>query len=191
MLKIKSEAERPKSEWLTVREGKPAVRMLLRPVGPVVRAVARQYAQEQLQRRPDAGLVTSAETGFAYSVGLIAAGIEAWEGIGDASGEPVDPTPDLVAALLADDDNEDIFNVLEAQYVYPSLKMDKEKNASARSPTGGGVSAERNTVGTARAGAKPARKSSTGRKPSKGARLGNSSSPAKDRSGRGSAERTR
>ncbi len=71
----------------------------------------------------------------------------AWEGIGDADGKPIDPSPEAIDALL---DVWPIFEAFQLTYVSQGLLLEQEKNASAPSPNGpsGGAS------GTA----KPARK---------------------------------
>jgi hypothetical protein len=59
--------------------------------------------------------------------------ITAWEGVGDEDGNPVEPSPERVDALL------DLWPFAEAfqrLYLGPALLLDEEKNASALSPTG-------------------------------------------------------
>jgi hypothetical protein len=59
--------------------------------------------------------------------------ITEWDGVGDEDGNPVEPSPERVDALL------DLWPMAEAfQRVYlgPALLLDEEKNVSALSPTG-------------------------------------------------------
>ena len=56
-----------------------------------------------------------------------------WDGVGDQDGNPVEPSPERVDALL------DLWPIAEAfqrLYLGPALLLDEEKNASALSPTG-------------------------------------------------------
>jgi hypothetical protein len=70
-----------------------------------------------------------------------------WEGIGDADGKPIDPSPEAIDALL---DVWPIFEVFQLTYVSKGLLLEREKNGSALSPNGPSAGAS----GTA----KPARK---------------------------------
>jgi hypothetical protein len=70
-----------------------------------------------------------------------------WEGIGDADGNPIDPTPEAIDALL---DVWPIFEAFQLTYVSKGLLLEQEKNASALSPSGPSAGAS--------ATAKPARK---------------------------------
>ncbi|MGN6550638.1 MAG: hypothetical protein ACTHJ3_12195, partial [Pararhizobium sp.] len=71
----------------------------------------------------------------------------AWEGVGDADGTAIDPSPESIDALL---DIWPIFEAFQLTYVSKGLRLEQEKNASALSPIGPSVGAS--------ATAKPARK---------------------------------
>ncbi len=79
-----------------------------------------------------------------------------WEGIGDADGNPIDPTPEAIDALL---DVWPIFEAFQLTYVSKGLLLEQEKNASALSPNGpsAGASATAKPAHPARAASKPAR----------------------------------
>lgn len=89
--------------------------------------------------------------------------IVAWTGVGDAAGNAVEPTPDLVDELLNASDA--VYRAFDTNYVGPALDLEAEKNVS--SPGAGGTSGK-GAGTTARAAAKPAksaRASSTRAKP--------------------------
>jgi len=57
----------------------------------------------------------------------------AWEGIGDADSNPIDPSPDAIDALL---DIWPIFEAFQLTYVSKGLLLEQEKNFSAPLPSG-------------------------------------------------------
>ena len=59
--------------------------------------------------------------------------IVAWEGIGDADGSPIDPSPEAIDAFL---DIWPAFEAFQTSYVAKALLLDAEKNGSAPLPTG-------------------------------------------------------
>ena len=56
-----------------------------------------------------------------------------WEGVGDASGDPVPVTPEGIDALL---DIWPIFEAFQTRCLAPHLMLEQEKNVSSPSPTG-------------------------------------------------------
>ena len=56
-----------------------------------------------------------------------------WEGVGDADGTAIAPTPERIDALL---DLYPLFQAWETHYVGKGLALELEKNASAPSPSG-------------------------------------------------------
>lgn len=56
-----------------------------------------------------------------------------WEGVGDASGNPVPVTPEGIDALL---DIWPIFEAFQTRILAPHLMLEQEKNVSSPSPTG-------------------------------------------------------
>ena len=87
------------------------------------------------------------ERAVAFAKALARRAVLAWEGIGDAGGTSIEPTPEAIDALL---DIWPIFEAFQLTYVSMGLLLEQEKNASAPSPTGPSAGA--------RATAKPARK---------------------------------
>lgn len=59
--------------------------------------------------------------------------IIAWEGVGDEDGNPIDPTPERIDALL---DVWPIFERFQTAYVAKGMLLASEKNGSAPSPNG-------------------------------------------------------
>ena len=73
------------------------------------------------------------ERAVAFAKALARRAVLAWEGIGDADGNPIDPSADAIDALL---DIWPIFEAFQLTYVSKGLLLEQEKNVSALSPTG-------------------------------------------------------
>ena len=73
------------------------------------------------------------ERAVAFAKALARRAVLAWEGIGDADGNPIDPGPEAIDALL---DIWPIFEAFQLTYVSKGLLLEQEKNVSALSPTG-------------------------------------------------------
>ena len=107
----------------------PGVRVCLAPLttalmvsarnDPAVEALGEDVAEE------DRALV------FAKAIARRA--LLGWEGVGDADGQPVDPSPEGIDALL---DIYPVFEAFQLGYVNKGLLLDAEKNGSAPSPNG-------------------------------------------------------
>ena len=127
----------------------PGVRAELRPLttalmvatrsDPAVEAVAEEASDE--------------ERAVAFAKALARRAVLAWEGIGDADGNAIEPTPEAIDALL---DIWPIFEAFQMTYVSNSLLLEQEKNASAPSPSGPSAGASA-TAKRAKRPAKPAR----------------------------------
>lgn len=146
--------------WLILREAKgdePAVRVQFKPHTVAARLSARRSAAREYKSEDAIQDERAAE---AYTTALATAAIVAWEGIGNSDGEPVEPTPENVAMLLADPN---CWDAVDRLYVAPILAEDAEKNASAPLPNGRSVKGAP-TAPLAQAAAKRARKPSTSRK---------------------------
>jgi hypothetical protein len=94
-----------------------------------------------------------------FAVALARLAIVAWEGVGDAKGNPVEPGPETIPALM---DIWPIFEAFQTRYVQKGLLLEQEKNASAPSQPGSGAGA-RTTAQGARGRARTARKPKSGR----------------------------
>ncbi|HBS49532.1 MAG TPA: hypothetical protein DEA05_05310 [Rhodobacteraceae bacterium] len=122
----------------------PGVRVQLRPLttalmvatrsDPAVEAVPEEASEE--------------ERAVAFAKALARRAVLAWEGIGDAGGKPIEPSPEAIDALL---DVWPIFEAFQLTYVSKGLLLEQEKNVSAPLPSGPSEGAK--------ATAKPARKS--------------------------------
>ena len=133
----------------------PGVRVQLRPLttalmvatrnDPAVAAVPEDASDE--------------DRAVAFAKALARRAVLAWEGVGDADGQPIDPSPEAIDALL---DIWPIFETFQLSYVSKGLLLEQEKNASAPSPSGSSAGA-RVTAKPASKPAKTARRSKTNR----------------------------
>jgi len=85
----------------------------------------------------------------------------AWEGVGDADGNPVPVSPEGIDALL---EIWPVFEAFQVQYVGNGMLLEQEKNGSAPSPTG--------TSAVAQTTAKPASPARAAKARAKTARRG-------------------
>ena len=99
------------------------------------------------------------EAALAMAKALARRAILEWEGIVDADGTPIDPSPEAIDALL---DIWPAFEAFQTLYVAKALLLDAEKNASAPLPTGPSAGATA-TARPARKAAKIARRGKTSR----------------------------
>lgn len=112
----------------------PGVRVQLRPLttalmvatrsDPAVEAVPKDASDE--------------ERAVAFAKALARRAVLAWDGIGDADGNPIDPSPEAIDALL---DIWPIFEAFQTKYVARAMILDVEKNASPPLPTGSSAGA--------------------------------------------------
>jgi hypothetical protein len=138
----------PEPRWHDMGGG---VRFKLAPLTTAVLAAARtDPAVEALGEgvTPDEQALA-----LAKAVGRIA--ILEWEGVGDEEGEPVDPTPQYIDAVL---DVWPIFQAFQIGYIAKGLVLAEEGNGSAPSPNGTSAAAPP-SARPARAAAKSARPS--------------------------------
>ena len=96
--------------------------MQFRPISVAAILLARSAAADVLQEGGDDAAV---KAGVAFTRSLSHTGIAAWEGIGDADGNVVEPTPDNIDALL---EHWPVFDAIDRLYVGPALIRDVEKN---------------------------------------------------------------
>ena len=68
---------------------------------------------------------------FAKAIGRIA--ILDWEGVGDTDGNPVEPSPEGIGALL---DLYPVFERFQLDYIAKGLALEFEKNVCAPAPNG-------------------------------------------------------
>ena len=107
----------------------PGVRVQLRPLTTALMAATR--SDPIIEAVPEDA--SDEERAVAFAKALARRAVLAWEGIGDADGKPIDPSPDAIDALL---DVWPIFEVFQLTYVSKGLLLEQEKNASALSPNG-------------------------------------------------------
>ena len=133
----------------------PGVRVQLRPLttalmvatrsDPAVEAVSEDASDE--------------ERAVAFAKALARKAVLAWEGVGDADGNAINPSPEAIDALL---DIWPIFEAFQLAYVSKGLLLEQEKNASAPAPTGSSAAAGA-TAKPAKARARTARSGSADR----------------------------
>ena len=105
------------------------VRVQLRPLTtPLMVATRSDPAVEEVPE--DA---SDEQRAVAFAKALARRAVLGWEGIGDADGNPIDPSPEAIDALL---DVWPIFEAFQLTYVSKGLLLEQEKNASALSPSG-------------------------------------------------------
>ena len=128
----------------------PGVRVKLRPLTTALMVAAR--GDPAIADLPE-GAATE-EAALAMARALARRAILEWEGIGDADGNPIDPRPEAIDALL---DLWPAFEAFQTTYVAKALLLDAEKNASVPLPTGPSAGASA-TAQPARRRAKTARR---------------------------------
>jgi len=105
--------------WLDLVAG---VRVQFRPISVAAILLARTAAADVLRGGGDDAMV---KAGIAFTRSLAHSGIVAWEGIGDADGNPVEPTKETIDAAL---EHWPLFDAVDRLYVGPALIQDAEKN---------------------------------------------------------------
>ena len=122
----------------------PGVRVQLRPLTTALMVATR--ADPEVEAVPDEA--TDETRAMAFAKALARRAVLNWEGIGDADGVPMDPSPEAIDALL---DIWPIFEAFQLTYVSKGLLLEQEKNVSSPLPNGPSVGA--------RATARPAKRS--------------------------------
>jgi hypothetical protein len=115
-----------KPHWLDLGHG---VRLHVEPLTSALMMAAR--ADPAVEALPeDAGNEVLA---LAMAKAVARRAVLAWEGVGDAEGQPLPVTPEGVDALL---EVWPIFEAFQLAYVAKGLVLEQEKNVSAPSPNG-------------------------------------------------------
>lgn len=127
----------------------PGVRVQLRPLTTALMVATR--SDPAVEAVPEEA--SDEERAVAFAKALARRAVLAWQGIGDADGTAIDPSPEAIDALL---DVWPIFETFQLTYVSKGLLLEQEKNASVLSPSGPSAGAS-NTARVANP-AKPARK---------------------------------
>lgn len=105
----------------------PGVHVLLRPLTTVLMVSA--CGDPAVGDLPE-GAATE-EAALAMAKALARRAILAWEGIGDANGNPIEPSLEAIDALL---DLRPAFEAFQTLYIATALLLDAEKNGSAPLP---------------------------------------------------------
>ena len=115
--------------WLDLGHG---VRLHVRPCTTALMMAARAEVQRAaVPAKNETQAVGERTAALVKALGRL--GIQDWQGVGDADGEPVPLTPEGVDALL---DLWPMAEAFERLYLGPALLLDEEKNASAPAPNG-------------------------------------------------------
>ena len=107
----------------------PGVRVQLRPLTTSLMVATR--SDPVVENLPEAA--SDEERAVAFAKALARRAVLAWEGIGDADGNLIEPGPDAIDALL---DLWPIFEAFQLTYVSRGLLLEQEKNVSAPLPNG-------------------------------------------------------
>jgi len=121
----------------------PGVRVQLRPLTTALMVATR--SDTAVEAVPEEA--SDEERAVAFAKALARRAVLAWEGIGDADGNVIEPNPEAIDALL---DVWPLFEAFQLTYVSKGLLLEQEKNVSASLPNGPSAGAS--------ATAKPARK---------------------------------
>lgn len=141
-------------EWLELGHG---VRVKVPPLTTAIMIAARN--DPAVRDLPDDAGDEERSLVFSKAVGRRV--IEAWDGVGDAGGHPVEPTPEGINALI---EFYPCFEAFQTQYIAKGMALDLEKNASAPLPNGISAGADDIAV-PAKPPAPNAPTKQTGRKP--------------------------
>jgi hypothetical protein len=129
----------------------PGVRLQLRPLTTALMVATRSDPGVEAVSES----ASDEERAVAFAKALARRAVLSWEGIGDADGNPIDPSPDAIDALL---DIWPIFEAFQLTYVTKGLLLEQEKNVSTPSPNGPSAGA-RGIAKPAQKRAKTARRS--------------------------------
>jgi hypothetical protein len=112
----------------------PGVRLPARaPLLLVFTVAGETMGQTPINESPVDGLPVESVIRVAFVKAAAKAAILDWEGVGDATGEPIPPSPEAIDALM---DIREIYLAFEKDYVAPGLRLDQEKNALPPAPDG-------------------------------------------------------
>ena len=128
----------------------PGVRAELRPLTTALMVATR--SDPAVEAVPEDA--SDEERAVAFAKALARRAVLSWEGIGDADGNVIVPSPDAIDALL---DVWPIFEAFQLTFVSKGLLLDQEKNVSALSLNGPSAGAT-DTATPAKRRAKTARR---------------------------------
>ena len=130
----------------------PGVRVQLRPLTTALMVATR--SDPAVEVVPEEA--SDEERAVTFAKALARKAVLAWEGVGDADGNPIVPSPEAIDALL---DLWPVFEAFQLAYVSRGLLLEQEKNASAPLPNGpsAGASDTATAASPTRAASKPAR----------------------------------
>ena len=112
----------------------PGVRVELRPLTTALMVATR--ADPGVEALP--AMASEEDRALAFAKALARRAVLRWEGIGDEDGIALEPSPEVIDALL---DIWPIFEAFQLRYVSKGLLLEQEKNVSPPSPNGASVGA--------------------------------------------------
>jgi hypothetical protein len=112
----------------------PGVRVQLRPLTTALMVATR--SDPTVEAVPEEA--SDEERAVAFAKSLARRAVLSWDGVGDADGNVIEPSPEAIDALL---DVWPIFEAFQLTYVSKGLLLEQEKSASALSPNGPSVGA--------------------------------------------------
>jgi hypothetical protein len=112
----------------------PGVRVQLRPLTTALMVATR--ADPGVETLPATS--SDEDRALAFAKALARRAVLSWEGIGDADGIAIQPSPEAIDALL---DIWPIFEAFQLRYVSKGLLLEQEKNVSPPSPNGASAGA--------------------------------------------------
>jgi hypothetical protein len=124
---LKLQPNRPDPYWLDLL---PGVRIKVRPISVAAIIGARQAAAEAMKTQDGQEIFVGSA---AFTRSTARWGIVEWQGVGDADGTPVSPSPENIDALLK---LWQAFDAIDRLYIAPALILADEKNASSLLPNG-------------------------------------------------------
>ena len=113
-------------KWLDLA---PGLRLHVLPVTTAIMVAARN--DPAVESLPEGA--SKEEQALAMAKAVARRVVTNWEGVGDASGNPVPVSPEGIDALL---DIWPVFEAFQTRCLAPHLMLEQEKNASAPSPNG-------------------------------------------------------
>lgn len=112
----------------------PGVRLQLRPLTTALMVATR--SDPELGAIPEDA--SDEERALVFAKALARRAVLAWEGVGDPDGQPIDPSPETIDALL---NIWPVFEAFQLSYVSEGMLLEQEKNGSAPLPIGSSAGA--------------------------------------------------
>ncbi|KHQ50386.1 hypothetical protein [Mameliella alba] len=114
---------KPEPYWIDLPRG---VQVQVLPAGSTIVEQVRLDMRQGADPDADSEDAAPQPAGMVpFAKGVARAVIVAWEGVGDENGNPIEPSPDYIDAMLEDGA---IYRAFMDKYVLPALAVDEEGN---------------------------------------------------------------